>query len=149
MFYSINNNQLSIADKKENLMSYFDNVQELPADYEIEKYFVENNKLILNPNWEAEKMQTEKERINNLFLTAADVERAIYQTKGIDFDDILEMVKALQPQGLDIKALKIELKANNFYRGNPYVCKIGDLLGFSTSQLDRFFEDGNYEHLLV
>ena len=50
---------------------------------------------------------------------------------------------------IDIKALKIELKANNFYRGNPYVLAIGSLLGFSEEQLDKFFKDGNYEHLLV
>ena len=50
---------------------------------------------------------------------------------------------------LDIKALKIELKANHFYRGNPYVDAIGGLLGFTSEQLDKFFEDGNYQHSLV
>ena len=58
------------------------------------------------------------------------------------------MVKTLQPQGLDIKALKIELKANNFYRGNPYVSAIGSLLGFTSKQLDEFFETGDYNVLL-
>ena len=96
-----------------------------------------------------ELAQFEKERIGKLFLTGADVERGIYLAKGIDFDDILTFVSANPPDGLDIKALKIELKANNFYRGNPYVSAIGTLLGFSEGQLDKFFEDGNYEHLLV
>lgn len=95
-----------------------------------------------------EKAQAEKERIAKLYLTGADVERGIYKAKGMDFDDILAYVTQLQPQGLDIKALKIELKANNFYRGNPYVSAIGALLGFTEEQLDLFFEDGNYEHLL-
>lgn len=93
--------------------------------------------------------QQEKERVAKLFLTGADVERGIYQAKGMDFDDILAFVTANPPKGLDIKALKIELKANNFYRGNPYVNAIGTLLGFTKEQLDLFFEDGNYEHLLV
>ena len=58
------------------------------------------------------------------------------------------MVTQLQPEGLDIKALKIELKANNFYRGNPYVDAVGSLLGFTKEQLDAFFADGNYKHLV-
>ena len=90
----------------------------------------------------------EKERIAKLFLTGADVERGIYQAKGMDFDDIVAMVTQLQPEGLDIKALKIELKANNFYRGNPYVEAIGTLLGFTTEQLDAFFETNDYTVLL-
>ena len=149
MYYSINNNEFSIADKKENLTRYYDNALELPSDYEDGKYIVENNELVLNPNWQAQKEQEEKERISKLCLTSTDVERGIYKAKGMDFDDILAFVSANPPVGLDIKALKIELKANNFYRGNPYVQNIGTLLGFSAEQLDKFFEDGNYEHLLV
>ena len=97
---------------------------------------------------EEELEQQEKERIAKLYLTGADVERGIYQAKGMDFDDILAFVSANQPQGIDIKALKIELKANHFYRGNAYVCAIGKLLGFSEKQLDKFFETGNYEFLI-
>lgn len=91
----------------------------------------------------------EKERIARLFLTGADVERGIYQAIGMDFEDIVNKVNTLQPEGLDVKALKIELKANNFYRGNPYVNAVGTLLGFTSEQLDNFFTDGNYEHLLA
>lgn len=97
---------------------------------------------------EEEIAQKEKERIGNLFLTGADVERGIYQAKGMDFEDIIALVTQLQPQGLDIKALKIELKANNFYRGNPYVSAIGALLGFTDEQLDQFFETNDYTVLL-
>ena len=74
--------------------------------------------------------QQEKERIANVYLTGADVERGIYQARGMDFDDIIAFVTANKPQNIDIKALKIELKANHFYRGNPYVNAIGQLLGF-------------------
>ena len=103
---------------------------------------------------EEELEQQEKERIAKLYLTGADVERGIYQAKGMDFEDIVEMVETLQfaeapqVQGLDIKALKIELKANNFYRGNPYVSAIGALLGFTSEQLDKFFETGDYTVLV-
>ena len=98
--------------------------------------------------YKAKKAEQEQQRIAMLSLTGADVERGIYKAKGMDFEDIIAYVKQLQPDGLDIKALKIELKANNFYRGNPYVDAVGTLLGFTKEQLDKFFEDGNYEHLL-
>ena len=97
--------------------------------------------------YEAEQAQKEKERIARLNLTGADVERGIYQAKGMDFDDILAFVTANPPQGLDVKALKIELKANNFYRGNPYVETIGALLGFTSEQLDKFFETNDPQYL--
>lgn len=93
---------------------------------------------------------TEKEEENKkmMFLTGTDVERAILAVKGMDFDDILEFVKSKNPDGIDIKALKVELKANNFYRGNPYVDAIGKLLGFSSEQLDKFFESNDYKDLV-
>lgn len=106
-----------------------------------------------NEEFETEKAQAEAERIAMLNLTSADVERAIYKAKGIDFDDIIKLCEA-QPlseegtQTIDIKALKIELKANNFYRGNPYIDAVGGLLGFSKQQLDEFFETNDYTKLL-
>ena len=104
--------------------------------------------------YEQEQAQIETQRIAMLYLTSADVERAIYKARGMDFDDIIAFLEAqpLSEDGtpqVDIKALKIELKANNFYRGNPYIDIVGNLLGFSSQQLNDFFEDGNYEHLLV
>ena len=99
-------------------------------------------------DYKAKKAQEEKERIAKLYLTGADVERGIYKAKGMDFEDIIAYVTQLQPEGLDIKALKIELKANNFYRGNPYVNAIGQLLGFTSEQLDQFFETNDYTVLL-
>ena len=90
----------------------------------------------------------EKERIAKLFLTGADVERGIYQARGIDFDDILDFVTINPPAELDVKALKIELKANHFYRGNPYVDAVGALLGFTSEQLDKFFETNDYTALI-
>lgn len=114
-----------------------------------DEYILDGDEYVLNDEvYKEKKAQEERERVAKLYLTGADVERGIYQAKGMDFDDILAYVAQLQPEGLDIKALKIELKANNFYRGNPYVSAIGTLLGFSEEQLNLFFEDGNYEHLL-
>ena len=72
----------------------------------------------------------------------------------MDFEDVIELVETLKfaeaPQvaNVDLKALKIELKANHFYRGNPYVNAVGALLGFTSEQLDKFFETNDYTVLL-
>ena len=103
---------------------------------------------------EEEIEQQEKERIAKLFLTGADVERGIFKARGADFEDIIKMIGQMQidsdprTEGIELKALKIELKANNFYRGNPYVNAIGALLGFTDEQLDLFFETNDYTVLL-
>ena len=155
MYYTIQDGQILTADNIEVLTEYYGNIQELPLDYEVGKYIVVNDELVLNPNYEQEQAQKERERIAQLFLTGADVERGIFKARGADFEDIINMIGQMQinsdprTEGIELKALKIELKANNFYRGNPYVEAIGTLLGFTSEQLDKFFEDGNYEHLLV
>ena len=107
-----------------------------------------NGEVVIDPDYEAKQEQARRERIAKLYLTGADVERGIYQAKGMDFEDIINFVSANPPEGLNIKALKIELKANNFYRGNPYVSAIGQLLGFTEEQLDKFFITNDYKALL-
>ena len=113
------------------------------------EYVLDDEEYVLKDEaWEEKQDQKERERFDMLFLTGADVERGIYQAKGMDFDDILAFVTANPPEGLDIKALKIELKANHFYRGNPYVNAIGKLLGFTEEQLDKFFKTNDYTVLI-
>ena len=111
------------------------------------------NSLVALGETDEEKQAKEQERIAMLSLTAADVERGIYKAKGMDFDDIIAMVQEIADAGafetpMDVKALKIELKANNFYRGNPYVDAVGGLLGFTKEQLDAFFETGDFIYLM-
>lgn len=120
-----------------------------------DRFKIENGEVIRKSDEEYAAFEAErkKERIANLNLTAADVERAIYKAKGIDFDDVIRLVEA-QPlseddkPAIDLKALKIELKANNFYRGNPYIDAVGTLLGFTKEQLDEFFETNDYTKLM-
>ena len=92
-----------------------------------------------------EKAREEQERVAKLFLTSADVERGIFKAKGLDFDDVLEIVKEQQPT--QYKAVKIELKANNFYRGNPYVDMVGAKLGITPEQMTEFFETNDWTTL--
>ena len=98
--------------------------------------------------YEQEQARKEAERIAMFNLTAADVERAIYKAKGLDFNDVICLVEN-QKAAIDIKALQIELKANNFYRGNPYIDAVGTILGFTKEQLDEFFETNDYTKLIT
>ena len=102
----------------------------------------------IDPDYEQKQADKEAERVAKLILTGAVVERGIFKAKKMDFDDIVAFVTANPPEGLDVKALKIELKANHFYRGNPYVDAVGKLLGFTKEQLDKFFETNDYTYLL-
>lgn len=131
------------------------NIEEIEPDTEGNKRF----QIVKNPvPTEEELAQMEAERIAMLNLTAADVERAIYKARGMDFDDIITLVEQYnqtepmsetgESASIDIKALKIELRANNFYRGNPYIDMVGNLLGFTKKQLDEFFETNDYTKLL-
>lgn len=110
-------------------------------------YIIEEqeDKLVALGYTEQEKLKQEKERIALLNMTGADVERAIYKVKGIDFDDILAMVK--DNPAIDEKALKIEFKANNFFRGNPYIEQVGSLFGFTSEMLNKFFDTKDYHYL--
>ena len=89
---------------------------------------------------EEELQQQERDRIDALCLTRSDVERAIYADKGMDFDDLVEYVKTNIPT-MDVKALKIELRANNFYRKHPYINQLGTVLGYTSDDLDYLFQN--------
>ena len=90
---------------------------------------------------EEEKQAQERERINLLSMTKREMFLGLYQAKGITPD----MLKA---QITDPQAL-IEFEyANDYYRGNPLIDVIGGQLGFTSEQLDKFFETKDYHELL-
>ena len=90
---------------------------------------------------EEELAQAEAERIAHLKLTKREVFLGLYQAKGVTPEQI-------KGQITDPAAL-IEFEyANDYYRGNPLIDIVGGALGVSPEQLDKFFEDGDYKHLL-
>ena len=95
----------------------------------------------INPYYEDDKSQKERERLNLLSMTKREMFLGLYQAKQITPD----MLKA---QITDPQAL-IEFEyANDYYRGNPLIDVIGRQLGFTTEQLDKFFETKDYHELL-
>lgn len=89
---------------------------------------------------EEEKQEQERERINLLSMTKREMFLGLYQAKGITPD-------MLKSQITDPTAL-IEFEyANDYYRGNPLINVIGSQLGFTSEQLDKFFETKDYHYL--
>lgn len=107
-----------------------------------------DDEIQINPNYEEELKQQQRQDYDSLSLTAADVERALYKARGIDFEDIIDIIKEDLDSNIDLKGLKIELKAKDFYRGNPYINQIGAMLDISEENLDKFFETNDYTYLI-
>lgn len=155
MFYIEQDNKIVLFDedrqKLQNTLLFMPQYASLEIKKVQEGYVILDFELMTIEEKEAEQAQKEAERTAMLNLTAADVERAIYKAKGMDFDDVIDLVEAQalseETPAIDIKALKIELKANNFYRGNPYIDVVGTLLGFTKEQLDKFFDTNDYRYL--
>lgn len=106
--------------------------------------YVWNGEAIVdNPNYEADKQAKERQELDQLTLTPADVERALYKAKGMDFDDLKNLISQHIPS-IDIKALAIEFRAKDFYRGAMangvrLFDVVGQLLGYSSADMDYLF----------
>ena len=92
-----------------------------------------------------EEAEMERQRIDALTLTPADVERALYKEKGMDFDDLKALITQQLPQ-VDIKGLAIEFRAKDFYRGAEaggmrLFDVVGALLGYTSADMDYLFEN--------
>lgn len=105
-------------------------------------YIWDGSDVVVNPNYEEEQTQKERERLNMLSMTKREMFLGLYQAKGITPD----MLKA---QITDPQAF-IEFEyANDYYRGNPLIDVIGSQLGFTSEQLDKFFETKDYHELIT
>ena len=113
-----------------------------PTHYALEaNEIMEGDEPVINPNYEEEQEQKERERIAKLSLTKREVFLGLYQAKGVTPD----MIKA---QITDPQAL-IEFEyANDYYRGNPLIDIVGATLGITPEQLDKFFETNDYTELI-
>lgn len=105
---------------------------------------ISNQEVVANPDYEEIVKRRERERLDNLTLTPADVERALYKAKDMDFDDLKDYIHSQLPD-LDIKALSIEFRAKDFYRGAEangirLFDVVGKLLGYLPEDMDYLFE---------
>ena len=110
----------------------------------IDRYIYNGTELILDPDYEEKQAIKERQRLDALTLTPADVERALYRAKGMDFEDLKAMIAQAMPT-IDLKGLAIEFRAKDFYRGAMaggmrLFDVVGQLLGYTSSDMDYLFE---------
>lgn len=119
--------------------------EELYSDFmnNIDKYEWKDNELVVRPDWEAEQIAKEEERIKMLKMTRGDLFEYTIVTKGLDESDIRAMIE--QEETLDAVTKKLYLNrldnALYFYRGHPAVDFIGEKLGLTKEDLDTLFEE--------
>ena len=142
MFIAKNNDLIILAkETREELeqalqfMVYTD-IEETDTNYEL------YNGEYLTPEEIAVK---ERQRLDALTLTPADVERALYKEKKMDFDDLKALIAEQLPQ-VDIKEIAIEFRAKDFFRGAEangmrLFDVVGALLGYTPEDMDYLFEN--------
>lgn len=131
-----------------------DEIQNVEVSEEVFSAFIEDNlryiwdgeKVIENPNYETDKQARLREELDRLTLTPADVERALYKSKGMDFDDLKALIAEKIPN-IDLKGLAIEFRAKDFFRGATangirLIDAIGTQLGYTPDDMDYLFQNG-------
>lgn len=142
MFIAKNNNLIILAkDTREELeqalqLMVYTSIEETEIEYELY-----DGEYLTKEEIEVK----ERERLDSLTLTPADVERALYKAKGMDFEDLKALIAEKIPT-IDLKALAIEFRAKDFYRGAEaggmrLFDVVGQLLGYSSDDMDYLFKN--------
>lgn len=124
-------------------------------EYQEGKRIWKENKLIANPDYEAQQTQKEHERIQELFMTRSDFFDATIKAFGADEDDLLIALSGtMTPMSLDNLEQKIALNnyknALNFYRKHPLFTILSNVpiqisealtITITSEQWDKFFDE--------
>lgn len=135
MYYAfIQNNEINGVGQCRQLTDGVQNVEITEEVYNsIDHYIWDGSNVVINPNYEEEQAQKEREMLNMLSLTKRDVFLALYKDKGITPEQIKAQIQ--NPEAL------IEFEyASNYFRGNPLIDVIGQTLGYTSEDLDYLFE---------
>lgn len=116
------------------------------TEIDVDKSDIDNNWYIFDKcphKSEEEKEREERERKDAMTLTPADVERALYKAKEMDFEDLKALIVQALPT-VDIKALSIEFRAKDFYRGAVangmrLFDVVAPLIGYTPDDMDYLF----------
>lgn len=116
------------------------------------KVIVVNSVLALNPNYEEEEAEKERQRIANLTRTRAEVWRALIQARMFTKAQVKEIIEALpeeteeERKAKEIARIDVD-DVEDFHRGHVLVNLVGEYLEISSENLDLYFETGDYHYL--
>lgn len=110
---------------------------------------LEDGEVVINPDYEAELAEKERERLNNLSMTRGDVFEALILAKGLGKAQLRAMIEAYETDETT-KALYLNRfdEALDFYRGYPIFDLLGEQIGVTSEMWDRFFESKEWEELV-
>ena len=121
--------------------------EELYNDFstDTDKYIWNGTEIVENPDYDEIKRQKHRQELDALTLTPADVERALYRAKGMDFEDLKALIAEKIPS-IDLKGLAIEFRAKDFFRGATangirLFDVVGQLLGYTSDDMDYLFQN--------
>ena len=138
-YYIIHNNQIYIAENEQALSKYYtEEVQELPDDYIVDKYIIVDGKLVLNPDYEQEQAEKERERIGELQITKRVFALGLQQM-GITYSQLKTLIATNEQAQMEWD-LCVELQ-----RKNPLLDIMAAQLGVSSEMLDYIFRKANGE----
>lgn len=139
-YYIEQNNQIVLFDedkqKLQNTIAFMPQYQGLEIK-ETERPIVDFQ-FADTEEYEQEQAQKERQRLDLLNLTKADVLLALYQDKGLTPDDIKAMLKDNVPA-----LIKFDY-ASSYYRGDEVVNALGLALGYTTEEMDYLFKNKKF-----
>lgn len=138
MFYIEQDNKIVLFDedkqKLQNTIAFMPQYQGLEIKEVEEGYVIYDFELMTVEEEEAKEAQKERNRLDLLSLTKREVFLGLYQAKGITPEQIKAQISA--------PAALIEFEyANDYFRGNPLINTVGQALGITSDQLDKFFDE--------
>ena len=138
MFYIEYENKIVLFDedkqKLQNTIAFMPQYADLEIKEVEEGYVIYDFELMTVEEEEAKEAQKERNRLDLLSLTKREVFLGLYQAKGITPEQIKAQISA--------PAALIEFEyANDYFRGNPLINTVGQALGITSDQLDKFFDE--------
>lgn len=110
-------------------------------------YALEQNQTVIDGrivediDYEKNLKETRKKLAAKMSISSSKLERAIYNSKSMDFDDVIEFIKENNDE-IDLKPLKIELKNTKIKRSNVLISKMLNILGYCNDDIDNLFLRG-------
>lgn len=160
-YYTIQNNSILIANNKQALTRFYDNVSPLPQDYEEGKYIVEEGELVLNPDWEEEQAEKERQRILALYMTRSDFFDGFILAFNLGQAELRAIIENIL-NSINITDVQIKVALNNFdnalnfYRKHTLFTLLNNVeipvseevtLIFTSDIWDKFFDTKDYHEL--
>lgn len=129
-----------VAEQLDSVMYNITKWEETEDEYVME----DDTWVIKDAEWEERERQRKRAELDAKTLTPADIERALYKAKGMDFEDLKVFIHEQLPT-LDIKGIAIEFRAKDFWRGAKFngmklFDVVGQLLGYTSEDMDYLFE---------